>query len=475
MPYEVELYGNTGAGKTVLLTALYNFVLKPDNNVADSNAQNFSQNLDQQRQRLLQHEDVERTDKGIVENLSFQFTFQRGGIKEEIIESIDVLVKAHAGEDHVPQTNETYQDVVNRIKAQFIDNDNKLLVIVVNPFWHDIDLAWKAFRNLVAYLQEQLSGKEGQPLAIKDACYVAANILFHLPQDDFARYFINLNQLFQNLAEAQLIYDIQTTESEQSFRWKNCTDANAAAKFNRDFKSAIGRIVDSHQGDRVLLQNLMRGLENSMLVLSHVDLATQLKSIDIQDFDKVINLIFANPNRSYRRQLLAKNFTLHVGYAENGEIEIRPSELLTETASQFYENIKSFAIEPEIAKPLPAVPVEESEKTPPIDLSPLVAAIESLVKEEKEGNNELGRINTTITFFKESLTNQMQESVSQAKQGKNELSNINTEIGFLNEKIGRIDDKMEKINNKINFLGVVGWVITAIFFIALLIFWQKFN
>lgn len=81
MPYEVELYGNTGAGKTVLLTALYNFVLKPDNNVADSNAQNFSQNLDQQRQRLLQHQDVERTGFGIDENLSFQFTFQRGGIK----------------------------------------------------------------------------------------------------------------------------------------------------------------------------------------------------------------------------------------------------------------------------------------------------------------------------------------------------------------------------------------------------------
>lgn len=340
-----------------------------------------------------------------------------------------MLIKAHAGEDHVPQTNETYQDVVNRIKAQFIDNDNKLLVIVVNPFWHDLDLAWKAFRNLVAYLQNSLSQQvagQQQPLAIKDACYAAANILFHLPQKDFERYFININPLFQNLAEAQLIYDTQATEPEQSFRWKNCTDVNAAAKFNRDFKSALGRIVDSHQGDRVLLQNLMRGLENSMLVLSHVDLATQLKSIEIQDFDKVINLIFANPNSSYRRQLLAKNFTLHVGYAENGEIEIRPSELLTETASQFYENIKSFAIEPETAEPLSAAPVEESEKTPPVDLAPLIVATESLVKE--------------IAFLRESLASQMQEGVSQDEL-VNEVKQL-TKLAQAHKEISQAHKKM---------------------------------
>jgi hypothetical protein len=442
MPYEVELYGNTGAGKTVLLTALYHLAVAPNSHIRVTN---YSPNLDQQRRRILQQQDVERTALGIGENLSFQLIFKK------IAKPIEVVATAHAGEDHVPQTNETYQDVVDRIKAQFISNDNKLkdhklLVIVVNPFLHDLDLAWKAFRNLVAYLQNTLSQQvagQQQPLAIKEACYAAANILFHIQPDNFKKYFINPDQLFENLANARLVYDCQATDPEQSFQWENCMDANAAIDFNQQFESALEKIVGSQQGDRVLLQNLMRDLKNSMVVLSHVDLASHLKSIDVEDFDKVFNLIFANPNRSYRRQLLAKNLILHVGYADNGEIQVHPTQLLTQTASQFYENIKSFAIEPETAEPLSAAWVEEeSDNTFPI------VATESLVKE--------------IAFLRESLASQMHEGVSQVKQGQNELGNLKTEIGLLTKQMGDIYERMSTVIAS-------GFIITAFLFLFITI------
>jgi uncharacterized protein YeaO (DUF488 family) len=330
MKYEVEIYGHPGAGKTVLLTALYHFFNQAGIKIHHSGG------LETQANRIYMGQNLVRTPEGVnPEYLSFDLATPK----------ISVTVTAHAGEEHTATEN-----VTATIKRPFVTHgNNKLLVIVVNPFLHDTDLAWKAFRNLVAYLQHQIRGNEGVPISIKEACYTAVKILFHYEREAFSKIAHGVEEILEVVEKAILKYDCWAADLAPSFRLENVSSADAT-RFNEVFQQAIDNIIHLHQGKVYRLQNLIAGFDNSMLVLSHVDLANNLNAIKIDDFDEVFNRLFGTLNRGYRQQLLAKNLKLKV-FLEDGQLEIRPVGLLEKTASQFYENIKSFAIQNSTSQP----------------------------------------------------------------------------------------------------------------------------
>ncbi|RKZ92313.1 MAG: hypothetical protein DRR19_04620 [Candidatus Parabeggiatoa sp. nov. 1] len=388
MEYHVEIYGHAGAGKTILLAALHNIFPQPDGQVVK-----ISKELERRFRLLAQLEFPGRSEQGNSE--SFFLNWQAG----RRLPPVQLQITAHAGEEHTQ-----HDDATQKIKKAFLDNGNdKLLVVVVNPFLHHVELAWKAFRNLVAVLQ-----KTPTPgFSIKEACYTAAQVLFHLSREQFHKYGLNMKDTLARIEDAVLTYDCDASSLEQRFKLTCVSNDNANAKvdFDEEFNGTIARIFNAHGGDRGRLITLMDGLDNSMLILSHADFANKLSSISVDDFDDVFNLIFNTPNCNYRRQLLAGNLSLDIR-SQGEQVNVRPVKLLDKSARQFYQNIKSFAFEAKTGKSLPVKAntgksLPESEVEPPTKLhwvtpedDPLITVTEALVTEAKLNREELSKLVT---------------------------------------------------------------------------------
>ncbi len=334
--YEVEIYGHAGAGKTILLASLYNAL----SNMRESGKEEIS-NLYQSAELADKTRDLiafnkfpgptEKTDNP-VQFLTFRLTVKG--------KPINLRISAHAGEEH--RDKET-----KAIREEVADKSKKLLVVVVNPFLHNADLAWKAFRNLIAVLLQ-----DEQLLSFQEACYAASYILFQVTEeslDDNYLKHVGVEATFQPLEGVRLKYDHHEPDIEKRFTLDNASDE--ATQSLEKLKELVTRIVQGEQGDRDRLINLVKGLENSMVVLSHIDLVDLLPCIEQADFDYVCNVLFNwEPNRSYRQQLLAHNIRLKIG--SHHKEDIFPVQVLINSAQQFYRNVRSFAIEAKF-KPLP--------------------------------------------------------------------------------------------------------------------------
>jgi len=373
--YEVEIYGPPGAGKTLLLAALYQ-------NLPQNGAPEISKELGQLHQRLVQDLKLPgRTELGVhSEWLTFQLS------EPSMPQPIQVQVTAHAGEELEQRRRE-------EIKQEFQDNcSQKLLVVVVNPFLHHADLAWKAFRNLIAVLQSKLG------LPIKEACYAAANILFQVSRENFipAPLTPQIEELFNSIQCAQLEYNHYEPNLEKAFTLNNAVQNDQAyQQFNTNFQRVVTGIVEARQPIRDRLRGLMTGLDNSMVILSHADLMDLLPALKWDDFDDVFNLIFDTPNRNYRRQLLAHNIRLAINpIPEAGEDQtmyyVYPAQVLSRSAKQFYENIKSFAIEAKMGKSLSGSQVESPSKA-------------ETISNEFSSFSMLAKINSTLNRLADKL------------------------------------------------------------------------
>jgi type VI protein secretion system component VasF len=333
--YEVDIYGHPGAGKTLLLVALYKIFPQPDGTRIEISAE-----LGNRYRGLVNNEFPGRTqwDSDTDESLTFQLQARTK------LPPIQMRITAHAGEEHTKrEPKEIKQEFQNKRRE-------KLLVVVVNPFLHNPELAWKAFRNLVAVLQNRLE------LSIKEACYAAADILFHVSTETLIPEPLRteVEALFSRLEAAQLKYNHDEPNMEQQF---TLTNVEEQVQFNELIGPIVTGIVEKRRPDRDRLRNLMAGLDNSLLVLSHVDMMDLLPSIRADDFDDVFNSIFNTPNRNYRRQLLAHNIRLAIRAqlerAQEGQpgYYVYPAAVLEKSAQQFYQNIKSFAIEAKTGQP----------------------------------------------------------------------------------------------------------------------------
>ncbi|MEK8015906.1 MAG: ATP-binding protein [Candidatus Parabeggiatoa sp.] len=454
MPYHVEIYGHAGAGKTILLAALHNIFPKPDGKVLI-----ISNELENRFKLLAQHEFPGRTELGMSEYLVLELQLGRR------LPPIELHITAHAGEVHTLDDSAT-----ENIKKEFLDNGKeKLLVVVVNPFLHNLDLAWKAFCNLVAVLQK----KSRQGFSIKEACYAAAEILFHLSREQFQKYGLNMEDTLAGIEDAVLIYDCDASSLEERFKFSNVSNDNAKVDFDEEFKKTIASIFNAHKGDRDRLITLMDGLDNSMLILSHADLANKLSSISVDDFDEVFNLIFNTPNRNYRRQLLAGNLSLDIRSQEEEQvnINIRPVDLLDKSAKQFYENIKSFAIEAKTGKSLPiqantGKSLSDSEVEPPTKLhwvtpedDPLITVMEALVTETTLNREEFSKLVTATTnLVKEVELNRKELNPKKIENNLETISNGFSRLSMLekiNSSLTTLAKKLEDVSNRVFLSSII--------------------
>ncbi|MEK8019787.1 MAG: ATP-binding protein [Candidatus Parabeggiatoa sp.] len=437
--YEVEIYGPPGAGKTLLLAALYQ-------NLPQDGTPEISNELGQLHQRLVQDLKLPgRTKLGVhSEWLTFQLS------EPSMPQPIKVQVTAHAGEELEQRRRE-------EIKQEFQDNcTQKLLVVVVNPFLHHPDLAWKAFRNLIAVLQSKLG------LPIKEACYAAANILFQVSRENFipAPLTPKIGELFDSLKGVQLEYNHYEPNLEKCFTLNNdIQNSQVYQQFNTDLKQIVTGIVQAHQPIRDRLRGMMTGLDNSMVILSHADLMDLLPALKWDDFDDVFNSIFDTPNRNYRRQLLAHNIRLAINpRQEAGEDQtmyyVYPAQVLSRSAKQFYENIKSFAIEAKKGKSLSGSQVQSPNKlhwVTPED-APLIRVTENLVSEAKLNREELSKLVTATTnLVKEVELNLIEFNPKQIAGNMETISK-----GFSNfSMLEVINSNLTKLANKLKMIFYV--------------------
>jgi energy-coupling factor transporter ATP-binding protein EcfA2 len=414
--YEVEIYGPPGAGKTILLAALYRIFPQPDGTGIEISAE-----LENRYERLIgEYQFPGRTQlDGSPERLTFELS------AEDILQPFQVQVTAHAGE-------ELTQRAINDIQQEFVERQ-KLLVVVVNPFLHHRDLAWKAFRNLVAVLQNRLE------LSLKEACYAAADILFQVSREGFIPRPLRpqVEAVFTRLEEAKLEYDHYEPNLEQRFRLTHVPD-EAKVLFYNELKPIVTGIVDAHRTDRDRLRNLMAGLDNSMLVLSHADLMDLLSSIRVDDFDDLFNSIFNTPNRNYRRQLLAHNIRLAIraqlDKPQEGQLGyyVYPAAVLKKSAQQFYQNLKSFAIEAKTGQPGYDEPVELADEHLVKTNKNLVTAVENLHEDLTQLNQNFVRLETGSTTIARALDKLSQLNHNSLKSlSKLKISALSISIIFL--------------------------------------------
>jgi hypothetical protein len=305
--FDVELWGHGGAGKTVLLTALYqHFPGRHDprfNNIYAS--EQFLKQVTELEVRRKTKPTKPRNPRAApksgtvahnsptneVELLSFHFEHAPGNV-------VRIGFTTFAGEELLTNGAVDEEAFYERFK-----DPTKLLVAVVNPFLADKELAWKTFRNMIATLQHL-----SKTLSFQDAFYLAARTLLHAEQTGIDEDHSDVARLLADSWNSiKISYDHSVPALDERFVWTQEGKA-IPPKSLEEHERVLNDLTDEWVGRALRLNDLLKGcvsrLPNGIVVLTHLDLLDLLPSVTCADLDNVFGQMFKNKhNRLVSQQV----------------------------------------------------------------------------------------------------------------------------------------------------------------------------
>ena len=337
----VELLGLTGTGKTVALATLLKHLYEVQN--AES-VRDYSHAAPLEAQLALLESGrfpnqtplikAQKADgsaganlgegRTLVENFGFECTDADSG------ERCAFSLTARAGDEIGVDGGVD----VKRTAAEFRDDPEKILVLVVNPFLCDKTLAGEAFVELIAKVQgrDNWPGVEGS-WSFLEAMEVVAAILFsHRPalyastrdlgspegrvpiyhqHEAVRRYFQ------EKRADILLRYDPRASEAER-------IKVEAVAKGTDAGQPGSGRpvmgpevvdelkrlaeaIVNKNRPKMIAIRELLQDLDRVVLLPTHLDVFSHLSRVEVVDFLKVVDELFGKRDRLMSQQIIGRS------------------------------------------------------------------------------------------------------------------------------------------------------------------------
>ncbi|MEY9134988.1 hypothetical protein ACVMII_003891 [Bradyrhizobium diazoefficiens] len=346
----IDLYGHPGSGKTLLLAAIY---MHSHTHTASAAV------LDQVRR--------------ISERLPLEVTGS-GRTEEVTITSDDTKLQfvSHPGESMLKDGALNAAPLI----AELQSSKSRVFVGVLNPFLSNKELAWKAVRMMIAILQSGLS------IDFETAVHIAFESLFHVdrPLKGGAvisepvtaspppveapplstevskserpvtaagsgskvarpRFSSGLAALITGRAkDIVLKYDYLNPIFEDRFEWQN-VPSEVIGHTQGELQRAVEHEVLGTKSYRDTLRQVFEAVDNSMLVLTHLDLTSFMPGIDSLDFDPVWDELFnGRADRKVSQQLLAAMLKSEV--TRNG---IVPWDVQSEFPKRFIGYIQSLS------------------------------------------------------------------------------------------------------------------------------------
>ncbi|TIX46603.1 MAG: hypothetical protein E5W81_04245 [Mesorhizobium sp.] len=276
---DVELYGTSGSGKTLLLTSIYKYLNRTDRTIDATEA------IVVQYKRIEERKPLEPT--GLSQEESLTIKDPRRTIR----------LISHPGEALLPNGALNPQPLMDRFRG----SPERIFVAVLNPFLCDERAAWTAIRAMIATLQSS----QGLGLDFEAALGMAFSALFHVEKRPLFDMSPQLATLVPANSKIAITYNHQIPELEDRFTWSG-GDEDVIADISEELKRVVEEVVAKTKPQRDTVTAVLRTVPNGMVVLTHIDLEELMPAIDSADFDVIFDSLFANnPNRRISQQMLA--------------------------------------------------------------------------------------------------------------------------------------------------------------------------
>ena len=289
MTYYIDLYGPPGAGKTVTLASWYETLP-----AAQRLSFEVSKGILEQRERILRR-DSDPTPPEADESVTLTWKSPAGAAKFQI--------RSHAGESTMEDGGSVHAE---RFRDRFIDG-KRLLVVALNPFTCDEQLAMLGMRSLVSHLQAR------EDMVLPTAFRVAARALLSVSAGELSKDYPEVEELLDSpdLAGACIKHD--ATGGGHTFRWDGIARPELADALDLALQELVRRVVSQSKPFRDQMSEAARRLTNCVVLLTHVDLLQMMPGVHRHDFDPVFDTMFHDtPDLRERQKLFQASLELRI-------------------------------------------------------------------------------------------------------------------------------------------------------------------
>ncbi|HWE01837.1 MAG TPA: hypothetical protein VG326_05455 [Tepidisphaeraceae bacterium] len=307
---QVEIWGPPGNGKSVLLVSIVETLRSLDQFIDYT---------------MSPHLHTVRND--LIDGLETKFSQPDAELKQQKKEGEEISVMIPMGDGNsrkVRIVSRAGEDLYTSTRGidvpKFTEGrKGKVLVVCLNPFKIDSEMAWKGLNQLIAALQT--TGLD-LPSAFESAVWT----LFQVRPEVIANR-PNLKRLLSAWSNSEISYEPAQSDPAKRFVWKGINQGSKDELCN-EMRQLIDRSI-SLQGPLVDVVRLaLRRIENSVVVLTHVDLIDAvLPSITFTDLERVYNYLFKErPERMVSQQAVARLFEVEMDKPYNSRAGAAPED-----------------------------------------------------------------------------------------------------------------------------------------------------
>lgn len=275
---DIDVYGGIGAGKTQLAAAVFRHVNRSNVSVSSS--------FELQLNRAADGIPATRTKSNEV----FSIT----------VDNRKMNFNVYVGECvQVGNEREARPLVTTYTRAR-----SRVFVAVVNPFIVDRGIAFQAACSMISWLQRW-------DLTFQNAIRLTFEILFH--RGYFSQSETLKNALLSDeFVKAKIVYNSNARDQAERFSVTESYNSNAngapimTTRLGEALELAVFSAVDRASATHSVLSDVLQDVDNSILVLSHLDLIQYMSGFDIGQIRQVCDIIYRNRSRRESRQLFGR-------------------------------------------------------------------------------------------------------------------------------------------------------------------------